>query len=301
MDIPRDDPETERMGRLRHAQRLCRDALHMEADDGVRVARRALMLSDGCPEARLLLAVDAEDRQDSRRLLERALLDAEELVGEALGLPAPKGERIEGLERGGVDLLGVEDGPTYLQVRKTLGFCLARLGDEAGALHHLGGVAFLDPTDGMGVGHTLLVSFLVRGEEGDDELAREIASAQVCGCPYHLYSRALLSYRLRPGGRNEGPEAHERSQGESQGEAGGLLREALVANPWVPLYLLGRRGLPDDPPTAEEVLADGRLSGETAAGAYASVALVPWHETPGAIGWLEEVLAALLHDIALEN
>lgn len=59
--------------------------------------------------------------------------------------------------------------------------------------------------------------------------------------------------------------------------------------------------MPDDPPTAEEVLADGWLSGETAAGAYASVALVPWHETPGAIGWLEEVLSALLHDIAQEN
>ena len=289
------------MDRLRHAQRLCRDALHLEADDGVRVARRALTLSDECPEARLLLAVEAEDRQDSRRLLERALLDAEALVGDALGLPAPKGERIEGLERGGVNLLEVEDGPTYLQVRKTLGFCLAQLGDEAGALHHLRGVAFLDPTDGIGVGHTLLVSFLVRGEEGDDELAREIAGAQACGCPYHLYSRALLSYRLgpgvRPGHRDDGPQASSRSRGES----GGLLREALVANPWVPLYLLGRRRVPDDPPTAEEVLADGWLSGETAAGAYASVALVPWHETPGAIGWLEEVLAALLHDIAQEN
>lgn len=120
------------MGRIRHAQKLCRGALRLEAEDGVRIARRALMLSDECPEARLLLAVDAEDRQDSRRLLERALLDAEELVGDALGLPAPKGERIEGLERGGVDLLKVEDGPTYLKVRKTLGLCLAQLGDEPG-------------------------------------------------------------------------------------------------------------------------------------------------------------------------
>lgn len=153
----------------------------------------------------------------------------------------------------------------------------------------------------MGVGHTLLVSFLIRGEEGDDELAREISGAQVCGCPYHLYSRALLSYRLDPVHRGDGPEASERPPGESQEEPDALLREALVANPWVPLYLLGRREVPDDPPTAEEVLADGRLSGETAAGAYASVALAPWHETPGAVQWLEGVLAALLRDIAQEN
>lgn len=137
--------------------------------------RQTPTLSDGCPEARLLLAVDVEDRRDSRRPPERALLDAQELVGDALGLPVPKGERIEGRERGGVDLLGVEDGPTHLKVRKTSCFCLARLGDEAWALHHLGDVAFLDPTDGMGVGHTLLVSFPVRGEVGDDGLAREIA------------------------------------------------------------------------------------------------------------------------------
>lgn len=284
------------MKKLRYAQKLCREALDLEASEGVRVAHRALMLSDECPEARLLLAVDTEDLSESRRLLERALLDAEELVGSALGLPAPKGERIEAREKSGLNLLEVEDGPTYLKVRKALGFCLAQLRDEPGALHHIKGVAFLDPTDGVGVGHTLLVSFLYRGERGDDELAREIAEAQTCKCPYHLYSRALLSYRLSL--LDDGLEVFQYQSIQEEEEYDGLLREALVANPWVPLYLLGRRKIPDDPPTAEEVLADGWLSGETAAGAYASVALVPWHETPGAIEWLEETLATLLNDIA---
>ena len=288
------------MKKLRHAQKLCHEALDLEASEGVRVARRALELSDECPEARLLLAVDTEDLAESRRLLERALLDAEELVGSALGLAAPKGERIEAREKSGLNLLEVEDGPTYLKVRRALGFCLARLRDEEGALHHIKGVAFLDPTDGIGAGHTLLVSFLYRGEIGDDELAREVAEAQTCKCPYHLYSRALLSYRLSL--IDDGLEVFQyQSIQEEPAEYDGLLREALVANPWVPLYLLGRREIPEKAPTAEEVLADGWLSGETAAGAYASVALVPWHETPGAIEWLEETLAALLNDIAGEN
>lgn len=53
------------------------------------------MLSEDCPEARYLLAVSTEDPDESRRLLEQALLDAKELLGAALELLDPRGEMIE--------------------------------------------------------------------------------------------------------------------------------------------------------------------------------------------------------------
>lgn len=56
-----------------------------------------------------------------------------------------------------------------------------------------------------------------------------------------------------------------------------------------------------DPPTAEEALASGWLSEETATGAHAFVVLVPRRETPGAIGGFEEIPAALLRNIARKN
>lgn len=237
----------------------------------VAAAKRAFMVSDKCPEAYVLLTYE-KDAAEGKPLLEKALALAEELVGR------------QTIDQPGVDLLEVEDGPAYLMCRKTLGFCLATLRDEERALLHLKAVAALDPQDGIGVGHTLLLSFLVRGEEEDNENAWQIAQAQSCTCPYHLYSRALLSFRRE----DPGAESEE------------LLRQALLANPHVPLFLFGVLEMPEDPPTAHEVAEDGWLSGQTAAGAYASAALVAWEDTPGALEWLELSMAGLATELRQE-
>lgn len=229
------------------------------------------MVSDKCPEAYVLLTYE-KDAAEGKPLLEKALNLAEELVGR------------QTIDQPGVDLFEVEDGPAYLMCRKTLGFCLATLREEDLALRHLKAVAVLDPQDGIGVGHTLLLSFLVRGEEEDNENAWQIALAQSCSCPYHLYSRALLSFRRE----------------ESDTESEELLRRALLANPHVPLFLFGVLEMPEDPPTAHEVAEDGWLSGYTAAGAYASAALPAWEDTPGALEWLEMSMAAVATELRQE-
>lgn len=80
-----------------------------------------------------------------------------------------------------------------------------------------------------------------------------------------LYSQALLTFR------RQGREG-----------AGVLLRQALAANAFVPLYLLGLKGL-------SRLLPDAYQWGsEEEAVIYASDARQVWKNTPGALDWLAD-------------
>jgi hypothetical protein len=120
----------------------------------------------------------------------------------------------------------------------------------------------LNPGDNQGIRYILANCLL---EEGLDEALGELLNqyqGEVAAA--WLYPHALCIFR------REG----------ANSEANASLKEALKRNPFVPLYLLGRRKLPKHLP---EYLS---LGDESEAVAYAAEALAGWQKTPGALEWL---------------
>jgi tetratricopeptide (TPR) repeat protein len=240
---------------LERAQELIYDAF--ETDDPQRrvdLAEQALEITEDCADAYVILAEEtAEDAQEARELYEAGTRAGERALGE------------ETFTEEAGNFWGILETRPYMRAREGLASSLWVLGERKQAFSHYRRILELNPNDNQGVRYELAGCLQ---EEGlDEELGELLEQYEDEASAYWLYTRALWRFRMEGGS--------ERATTE--------LKEATATNPYVPLYLLGRKnflaqGLP-------ELIG---LGDESEAVSYFARALSEWLRTPGAVEWLRE-------------
>jgi len=240
---------------LEQAQELIYDAF--ETDDPQRrvdLAEQALEVSEDCADAYVILAEEsAEDAEEARELYEAGTQAGERALGE---------EAFTELEG---EFWGVLETRPYMRSREGLAATLWVLGEREQAIGHYRRMLELNSSDNQGVRYVLAGCLLDEGL--DEELGGLLDQYEDEASAYWLYTRALFRFR---------------TEGAS-GQATRELEEATDTNPYVPLYLLGRRnflaqGLP-------ELIG---LGDESEAVSYFARSLTEWLRTPGAVEWVRE-------------
>ncbi len=240
---------------LERAQELIYDAF--DTDDPQRrvdLAEKALEISEDCADAYVLLAEEtAEDAEEARELYEAGTRAGERALGDEVFT-----------EEAG-NFWGILETRPYMRAREGLATSLWVLGERTEALAHYRRILELNPNDNQGVRYELAGCLMDEGL--DEELGELLARYEEEASAYWLYTRALWRFR---------------TEGASE-QATKELEEATEANPYVPLYLLGRKnflaqGLP-------ELIG---LGDEGEAVSYFARALTEWLRTPGAVEWVRE-------------
>jgi hypothetical protein len=121
----------------------------------------------------------------------------------------------------------------------------------------------LNPGDNQGIRYVLTNCLLRQGD--DAALGKLLDQYKDDVMAEWLYTRALLAFRREGAGK----------------KADAALKKALGQNKFVPAYLLGNKRLPRRLP---DYIGFGD---ENEAVSYAAGAITVWHQTPGALDWLE--------------
>jgi tetratricopeptide (TPR) repeat protein len=246
-------PPSAALDPLDEAQSLIYEAWNSEGAQKVRLAQRALELSEDCADAYVILAEhDAKDTKQSLEYYQKGVEAGQRALDPAL------------FRQGAGKFWEIMETRPYMRARFGVAECLWELGRKEEALAHLRELMRLNPSDNQGVRYVLAQVLLETGEEGElHDLLQRFRKDQ---SPQIRYSHALLAFR------HEGRGA----------QADGLLAEALKANPHVPGYLLKRKKVPAQPPESADP------GSEEEAAAYAMGALDSWQKTLGAADWLAE-------------
>ena len=243
---------------LRRAQELIYDAWETpRAVQRIRLAKRALKISELCADAYSVLAEDeANTLLERREYYERALAAGEK----ALGPQAFKDDLGH--------FWGILDTRPYMRARAALADCLWECGERIAAIDHLQIMLLLNPNDNQGVRY-LLISWLltVRDYEAAEELLRNYKGDYSANWSY---SETLLAFR--------------------KGDELGLRR--YLANSWqlnahVPGLLIGASAMPGQTP---DYYSPGSLE---EAVLYVQDNRENWASTEGALPWLAEAIQAL--------
>lgn len=247
------DPES-----LQRAQALVEQAWETPEPAGRReLARQALILDPGCPDALVFIAAEFSDSPGAALTgFERARAAAAERLGEAARATLAGG------------LWADARGRAWMRAVYSLAQAQRDAGDVESATESLSELLKADEDDPMGVRCDLALLHSVRG-------AREALGALLArfesdeSAPWR-YTAALVEFR---------------ASGQGNPASDTLLRARLV-NPHVPDYLFGRKPIPRPlPPVANP-------GTEAEAAYYVADFSRWWAETPGAAEWLARSLAA---------
>jgi tetratricopeptide (TPR) repeat protein len=235
---------------LQRAQDLAHEAMDASGRLQIKLARRALAISEDCTDAWLVLADAAATPQKAAELYERGMRAGEAAIG---------ADRFESL-RGAFE----KDPETqpYLQARLGLAEALADQGRHADAVAHYRALLELDPNDSLGVRYILLAHLLREG--ANDDAGRLLAEYEDDTQAMWPYGRLLWRYRTD-------------GDAETTREA---FAAAVGANPHVVKYLRDPDTMPDpDAPSFE--------LGSREEAAYVADALFDaFGSTEGALEWL---------------
>jgi len=235
---------------LERAQDLAHEAMDATGRLRIKLARRALAISEDCADAWIVLADAAATPEVAAELYEG---------GMRAGVAAIGAERFESLR--GAFWKDLETRP-YMEARLGLAQALTDLNRHADAVAHYRALLELDPGDSLGVRYILLAHLLQEG--ANDEAGRLLAEYDDDAQALWPYGRLLWRYR------GEG-------DAESTREA---FAAAVGANPHVVKYLLDPDAMPDLDASSFEL-------GSREEAAYVADALVDAFEaTEGALEWL---------------
>ncbi len=221
----------------------------------VQLAKKALKVSPECADAHVLLAEEtAKDPEEAKELYEKGVEAGERAVKQTLG------EKV--FEEDAGHFWGILETRPYMRARQGLALALWELGERREAIGHYQKMLHLNPNDNQGIRYLLASALL---EEGlDDDLGALLKLYEEDAGASWVYARALWRFRM---------------EGDSE-EARAALEEAISFNPYVPEYLLGRRGMPSALPPLVG------FGDESEAAVYFTETLPGWLRTPGAIEWL---------------
>lgn len=251
---PRDEPKDA----LHQAQELIYDAWETpKAAQRIRLAKRALKISDLCADAHCLLADDeAKTLVEARGHYERALAAGEKAAGP------------QAFKNDAGHFWGILDTRPYMRARMALADCLWQCGERAAAIEHLQDMLRLNPNDNQGVRDPLAAWLLsVRDHDAAEKLLKAY-DGDYSAC-WH-YSVTLLAFR-------KGDEIGSRR----------CLKKAWEFNPHVPAFLIGTCAIPPDSPGYYS------LRSPDEALLYAQEHRENWASTEGALPWLAESIRTL--------
>ena len=157
-----------------------------------------------------------------------------------------------------------------MRARHGLALTLLELGEEEAAVEHFRAMLKLNPGDNQGIRYLLLGCLLKRSDiSAVNEL---LAAYEDEWSASWLYTRALVAFR----------EGHAAEQ-----QAARLVQDAWSANQHVPAILAGA-----EPPVT---LVSGYITmgGADEATEYVRDCGPAWRQTPGAVAWLNKLVAAL--------
>jgi tetratricopeptide (TPR) repeat protein len=239
---------------LERAQDLIYEAFETESSrKRVQLAKKALKVSPDCADAYVLLAEeDAGSLEEARELYQKGVEAGERALGR------------ETFEEEAGHFWGILETRPYMRARQGLAVCLWELGEREEAIEHYREMLDLNPGDNQGIRYELAGWLL--DEEMDEELGELLERYEEDASAFWVYTRALWRFR---------------KEGDTE-EATAALKEAIETNPYVPLYLLGRKSLPSALP---ELIGFGD---ESEAVAYFARALTGWLRTPQALEWLRQ-------------
>ncbi|MDE0679340.1 MAG: hypothetical protein OXI11_03860 [Gammaproteobacteria bacterium] len=243
---------------LNRAQELIYDAWEKpRAIHRIRLAKRALKISDLCADAHSILAEDeARTLFEKREHYERAVAAGEKAVGR------------QAFKDDAGHFWGILETRPYMRAREALAHCLWECGERADAIGHLLEMLKLNPNDNQGVRYVLATWLLtVRDHDAAEALLQTYKNDYSAN--WH-YSRTLLAFRNgdEPGSRR-------------------YLADAWEFNPHVPGLLIGAveisLQLPEhyalgSPDEAVFYVLDDRQN---------------WASTEGALPWLAEAIQTL--------
>lgn len=239
---------------LERAQDLVYEAFETESSrKRVQLAKKALKVSPDCADAYVLLAEEsARSLQEAKDLYEKGVQAGERALGK------------ETFEEEAGHFWDILETRPYMRARQGLAVCLWELGEHEEAIEHCREMLDLNPNDNQGIRYELAGWLL--DEEMDQELGELLERYEEDASAFWVYTTALWTFR---------------KEGDTE-EATAALEEAIETNPYVPLYLLGRKSLPGALP---ELMGFGD---ESEAVAYFASALPAWLRTPQALEWLRQ-------------
>lgn len=249
--IPSVTPKTP----LEEATAIMYDAWDATGKERIKLARKALEISEDCADAYVLLAEEsAKSLEEARDLYEKGVKAGERAIG-------PKT-----FEEEAGHFWGMIETRPYMRARVGLAAVLWFLDERDAAISHYSDMLRLNPGDNQGIRETLMQCLL---ELGDDEKANALFDAyKDDGSVCWAFSQVLLTYRRSGAGA----------------EAQKCLEQAIEHNRHVPLYLTGKRRLPKRSPQYF------RFGDENEAIDYVMDAMMAWAKTRGAIEWLKKTM-----------
>lgn len=238
---------------IERAQDIMYDAWEARSpQQRIRLARRALEISEDCADAYVLLAEEeARTPREAADLYARGVAAGERALGPEM------------FEDAMGEFWGILETRPYMRARLGLAQALLAMGEHRAAIEQLHEMLRLNPGDNQGVRYLLLSTLLDLDEPAAiqallDSYPDEVSAAWT-------YGRVLQAYR-RDG---DTPESRR------------LRAEARRWNPHVPAYLSGQKRLPRRLP---DYIGMGD---ESEAIAYAAEQQAAWRATPGALAWLD--------------
>jgi tetratricopeptide (TPR) repeat protein len=150
----------------------------------------------------------------------------------------------------------------YMRARAGLADCLWLLGERQQAIKHYEDMLRLNPNDNQGIRYILVNCLLAVGADlSVEKLLNQYNDDIACSW---TFSRALWIFR------KEGP-SHKANE---------ALKKAVKQNPFVPLYLLGKKKMPRSLPPYVGI------GDENEAIEYAAESIEVWRSIPDAFQWL---------------
>lgn len=220
------------------------------------MAAKALQLCPWCGDAYGLLAMAAPQNSDIAIHFWRMAVAAAEFA-----LKAEMGDDV--FERYAGEFWGVFETRPYMRARVGLSNALWGFGEREAAVELDLQTLRLNPNDNQGARYVAACRLLALGRDSDLEtLLGEYSEDST----FFLFTRAAWSFR------REGDSAQSRQ----------LLRDAIGANSFVPVYLLGRKRPPEEGPGFYG------LGDENEAVVYLEMAAEAWRAIPGALMWLSK-------------
>lgn len=235
---------------LEQAQEFAHDAMEATGRLQIKLARRALSISEDCADAHVILGDASSNVETARDWYQRAV-DA--------GARALGPDRFASLAG---EFWGHLETRPYMRARLALAQTLFDLGQRSQALDHYRELLRLNPNDNQGVRWLLLPALL---EDGlNEEAGRLLAQYEGDLQATWPYAQALLLFRA------EGDTTPARA----------ALTNALRVNPHAAKYLLNPERVPIDRPP-HFALGSAEEGASVAEGLHAA-----FECTPGALAWL---------------
>jgi len=244
---------------LEEAQDLMYEAWEAPRRRAAKLARKALEISPDCADAYVVLAqTTGKTAAQQAELYQEGVRAGERALGEAAFV-----------EEAG-HFWDLVDTRPYMRALGGLAQCLFALGRTQEAAENYIELLRLDPMDHQASRYWLAACLLDLEEH--DALRSLLDRYKDDVSADWFYTRALLRFRREKDSTN----------------ADRAFIKALNYNPFVPLYLLGLREVPEDPPP---FVSPGE---EDEAIEYTVRGIKPWAETPGALDWVADIMEAVI-------